>query len=120
MANILMADDESIVRNLVVRIFRRYDVTVVATEDGQSCIDAFAANPDDFALVILDMSMPGLDGLQTMAALREIRADIPVILSSGYDAQSLGDAVYQANTDFVRKPYRPNDLWAVAKPYLEA
>ena len=116
MARILLIDDDP---NLL-------DMLAMAMEDAghdvQTASDGLKghkkASQGDPQLIVSDVNMPGLDGLQTMAALREIRADIPVILSSGYDAQSLGDAVHQANTSFVRKPYRPNDLWQVASAYL--
>lgn len=116
---VLIVDDEPVVRSLMVRIFKRYGVATLTAEDGLHSLEVFREHESEIALVILDMNMPGLNGVETLHALRAMRDDLPIILSSGYDEHSLGDVQANECTSFVRKPYKPSDLWQVASHWLK-
>ena len=66
----------------------------------------------NIACVLLDLTMPGLDGRETLARLRRLRPDLPVILTSGYDATEVDatPSVPRTEAGFLAKPFRPQDL----------
>jgi CheY-like chemotaxis protein len=82
MARILVIDDEPLVRKTVEVILAAHGFEVVTAADGRSGVDAFKAG--SFDLVIVDLFMPGMDGLQTTAAIRRHCPTIPVIAASGF------------------------------------
>jgi len=80
---ILVADDESSVRRVVRRMLERYGFTVVTCADGHEAVAIFRERPDEILLVILDVTMPNMDGGKAFREIRRIRPDAKVILSSG-------------------------------------
>src|SRR5690349_1498674 len=87
MARILVIDDEPLVRKTVQVMLTAHGFEVVTAADGQSGLDAVKAGAFDLAIV--DVFMPGMDGLQTTAAIRRHCPTLPVIAASGF---MLGDA----------------------------
>jgi len=115
-ASILIADDDASNREVLTYYLRRqgYDVTAVA--DGELAIAAVAERR--FALVLLDVVMPGIDGL---AALRRIRgshsaSDLPVILFTGLDAADALDTAGELGANaWLAKPYQLAALRAAVR-----
>jgi len=91
----------------------------VAAVDGRQGLDLFSEHPEAFQLVLLDLTMPRMDGAATVAELRKVRPEIPIILMSGYTEQ---DAVSQfGNTDltgFIQKPIQQEQLQAIVQRAL--
>lgn len=107
---ILVIDDEEIIRSLATKILQRdnHDVlTAISGEEGVGLIETH----DDIDCVVLDLSLPGMSGLETLAKIRNVRNDLPCLLSSG---QPLADDALapdlQTNTAFLEKPYRSRML----------
>jgi CheY-like chemotaxis protein len=106
-------DDEETVRMLAYRILERYGVPALMAANGAAGLEIVAARGDELAAVLLDLTMPGLSGVETLRRLRAIRPDLPVLLTSGYSAESaLEIAGGNARIDFIQKPYRPQELIA--------
>lgn len=86
----------------------------VLARDGSEAVDRFREYPERFDAVLLDVTMPKLNGNETCAVLRRIRPDVPVIFCSGYadDAVAVSNG-HEAFTGFLHKPYRRDDLSAV-------
>ncbi len=80
---ILFADDEECLRLATQMILEKLGYTVLTAEDGRQAVDLFAGRHREIDLVLLDMSMPELDGLECFAAMRKIDPDVAAILSSG-------------------------------------
>ncbi len=112
---VLVIDDEPIVVVAVSEILELEGYAVTAAHGGHDAIELFRREPDSFVGVLLDMTMPRLGGVDVMRELRAIRADVQVILMSGYErsrASQLGDPP----AGFLQKPFRSEDLLdAVAK-----
>lgn len=108
---ILLADDEETVRALSKRMLETLGFTVVLAGDGRQAVDVFQQNADKISAVLLDMTMPHMDGQQAFTELRRIRPNIKVILSSGYSEQ---DAVERfagkGLSGFLQKPYGLEEL----------
>ena len=115
---ILVVDDEELVRSLASRVLEASGFEVVGATDGLEALEVFERAPESIKLVLLDWMMPRLSGAETLDALRERRADLPVILSSGYAEQTVSGRLDDRLTVFIQKPYRPQELLAKVRAAL--
>ncbi len=100
---ILLVDDEAGVRTALTGVLKDEGYVVEAVPSGEDCLDRLARGPVD--LVILDIWLPGMDGLATLQRLRERRADAVVIMISGHgNIESAVKAIKLGAYDFVEKP----------------
>ena len=106
---VLLVDDEAPVRTLVQAALSSAGCEVTEAADGVEAMNHFEAGPDDYDIVLLDMVMPRMDGPETLAALRALRAELVVILSTGFSATSV-EELLDDHTLFLAKPYRARDL----------
>ena len=108
---VLVVDDEESVRNVAVRMLGRMGLTTATASDGMVALEVFRPRPHEFAAVLLDLTMPRMGGEETLAALREIRPDLPVVLSSGYHEPEAVINMERAHAvGFIQKPYRFDEL----------
>lgn len=108
---ILVVDDQPEVRGMVLTVLERCGYDGVGVDGGRAAVSLLAASPEGFSLAIVDMSMPEMDGEATFRALRAIRGDLPVLLSSGFDAhETAARLVHLDGVDFLPKPYRLAEL----------
>ena len=87
--HVLYVDDEEAIIFLMKRLLERQGYRFSGFTDPREALAAARANPDDFDLAVTDYNMPGLSGLDVAHALKEIRADLPVVLASGYITEEL-------------------------------
>jgi two-component system, NtrC family, nitrogen regulation response regulator NtrX len=100
---ILIVDDEAGVRSSLTGVLKDEGYTVEAVASGEACLDRLARGPVD--LVVLDIWLPGMDGLATLQRLRERRADAAVVMISGHgNIESAVRAIKLGAYDFVEKP----------------
>lgn len=85
----LLADDEPAVRTVTARALERLGLRVTSCEDGEAAMAAFNADPGRWRVVVLDLTMPKLSGDQALTAMRARRADLPVVMSSGYSESEM-------------------------------
>jgi ligand-binding sensor domain-containing protein/signal transduction histidine kinase/ActR/RegA family two-component response regulator len=108
---VLIVDDDDGVRSVARKALERAGYRVRLAADGEEALGLFARDPRCVDCVLLDLTMPRLSGAETLRALRQVRPDLPVIVSSGFtEADSvprLGDASADA---FIQKPWRTDDL----------
>jgi CheY-like chemotaxis protein len=108
---VLVVDDEEIVRKTAKSALERLGYDVVLASDGQEAAHVFPLIAEGLSLVLLDMTMPGISGEETMRLLREIRADVPIVLSSGFsEAEALRRFSNQRLAGFLQKPYSVRTL----------
>jgi CheY-like chemotaxis protein len=111
MARIVVADDDADIRDLVVFKLRQAGHDVQAVEDGAAAVEACQATPPD--LVVLDVMMPGMGGLDATRALRldPRLARVPVILLTARAQESDIEQGFGAGADdYVVKPFSPREL----------
>jgi two-component system nitrogen regulation response regulator NtrX len=100
---ILIVDDEPGVRSSLTGVLRDEGYKVDAVSSGEECLDRVARLPAD--LILLDVWLPGMDGLATLARLRERQVDAQVVLISGHgNIESAVRAIKMGAFDFVEKP----------------
>jgi PAS domain S-box-containing protein len=108
---ILVVDDEEMVRSIAVALVETAGYTAVEACGGRKALDLFGAEPERFAAVLLDVTMPGIDGIGVMTGLRAIRADVPVVLMSGYSELEIASRCsHPARTAFLQKPFSNEEL----------
>jgi len=104
--SVLVVDDEKMVRDVARRLLEHAGIQVVTASNGTDAVRVFRQHADDIALVLMDLTMPEMDGEQAFHDIRAIRSDAIVVLSSGF---SEADAVKRLRrhglAGFVRKPY---------------
>jgi two-component system nitrogen regulation response regulator NtrX len=101
--SILIVDDEPGVRTALSGVLRDEGYQVEAVESGEACLDHVGRAPCD--LILLDVWLPGADGLATLARLRERQVDLPVVMISGHgNIESAVRAIKLGAFDFVEKP----------------
>ncbi len=108
-ANLLVVDDELIVRDSLDKWFREegYDVTVA--ENAHEALTKMAAKHFDLALV--DIKMPGTDGVELQKRMHEVDADMLVIIMTGYaSVETAVTALKNGAYDYVSKPFDPDDI----------
>ncbi len=116
---VLVADDEEVVRRMVERTLTRSGFDVISTVDGRDCLERFAEQPGKFDLVLLDLTMPRLNGEETFRELRRLRRDVPVLIASGYTEQETNQLADSYLASFLQKPFGPNALLAKVRSLLD-
>lgn len=106
---ILVADDEEAVRDYFGRLFPAPGYEVHGAAGGREALEKIAA--DGFDMMILDLVMPDMDGLEVLRRVREIRPDIPVLVITGYPTEeTTREAVARGCVDYVHKPFDTEEI----------
>ncbi len=117
---LLVVDDEEIVCHTSSLLLQVLGFEVVTAHDGIEAVEIFEREPDRFALVLLDLTMPRRDGEQTFIELKRIRPDVLVVLMSGFN-QAEATARFVANdlSGFLSKPFTSDTLTETIRKALE-
>ena len=115
---VLVADDEAGMRESVARALRREGLQVTAVEDGAAALDALRREPVD--LLVADLRMPGLDGLELLRAAKLVAPDMEVVVLSGHaTVEEAVEAMKEGAYDFLTKPFDRAPLVRVVRQALE-
>lgn len=102
---IMVVDDERMLLILAGELLREAGYNVVTAQSGFECLDLFRATPRHFDLVLLDLSMPLMDGEETFQRLRGLRPDVRVMLCTGFVQQERLNHMLSAGLcGFIQKP----------------
>lgn len=116
--SVLVIDDEKNIRLMLSKCLSSEGYSVSLAEDGLSGIDSFQKNKYD--AVLLDMKMPGLDGMEVLQRLKEINQAIPIIMMTAFGTiESAVNAMKLGAVDFMRKPFTPDVIRSEVKSVLE-
>jgi len=116
----LVVDDEECVRTVTEYVIATFGFDTVAAADGEAALATFAAGPDRFVFVLLDLVMPGLSGQEVFAQLRRIRPEQRVLLVSGYsENDSASPFGSDGRTAFLQKPFTREVLGQKLRVLLE-
>lgn len=108
---VLLVDDEESVRSVSGKMLMQTGFEVETAEDGVVALEKFRKRPEAFRCVVLDLTMPHMDGEECFREIRRLRHDIPVIMSSGYNEQDVVNRFAgKGLAGFIQKPYRTVEL----------
>jgi CheY-like chemotaxis protein len=103
---VLLVDDEETVRGIGTEMLKELGFTPLTANDGREAIEIFKNTPD-IAFVILDLTMPHMDGEQCFRELKQLKPDVKVIMSSGYNEQEVTQKfIGKGLAGFIQKPYK--------------
>ena len=103
---VLLVDDDEIVLDISRTMLTTLGFDVLSASSGREAVEIFQQNTNSIRFVLTDFAMPHLNGLETMAALRQITPDVPVILASGYsEEQVMNNTCLESPQAFLGKPY---------------
>jgi two-component system, cell cycle sensor histidine kinase and response regulator CckA len=108
---IMVVDDEDSVRELAANMLKTAGYTVITAKDGIEAVATFGKQVEDIQAILLDMTMPMLDGIETFRELRRIKPGVKVILSSGFNEEEATHRfIGKGLSGFLQKPYSMDDL----------
>ena len=117
---LLLVDDEETIRALGSEMLEMLGFSVLTADNGREALDVYRAHAGEIAAVILDLTMPRMDGEEAFRELRRIRPDVRVIMSSGYNEQEVSQRfIGKGLAGFVQKPYNLAALGSVLRQTLE-
>ncbi len=105
----LVVDDEAVIRDGIKRVLEGNDFEVETCSSGHKAIEQLQKK--DYGLVITDLKMPGMDGIEVLKAVKALQADIPVIMITGYaSVDTAVEAMKNGAADYISKPFSPDLL----------
>lgn len=114
---VLVVDDEANIRDLLSKTLALAEYDVDLAHDGRSALDRLRIVPYD--LLITDLKMPGVDGLTVIREARRLKADIPVVIVTGFSTEASAiEAVNLGVSGYLTKPFRVPRVLAVAAKAL--
>jgi CheY-like chemotaxis protein len=117
---VLVVDDEEAIREFAEESLQALGLTTVGCSDGAEGVEVFGRRHRDIRLVLLDVVMPRLDGVQALRRMLEIDPSVPVVLSSGYPGETgIGHEIPDGAAAFLGKPYRMGDLQKLVERFLD-
>ncbi len=117
--SVLLVDDDESVRQVGEAMLKHAGFTVFTASDGDEALQVFREHADEIRCVLLDLTMPRMDGEECFRELRRVRGDVCVVLSSGYNAQDVSQRfVGKGLAGFIQKPYRYENMAAVLREVL--
>ena len=103
---VLVVDDEETVRVTTARMLEASGFTTKLADNGRTGVEEFTASPDDFTLVVLDLTMPHMDGDEAFRLIRKLRPEARVLLMSGFNEQeALARFAGKGLAGFIQKPF---------------
>lgn len=117
---ILIVDDEEHLLTLSKRIFSDAGFEVVTAQSGFECLDFVRRRPRAFNLVLLDLTMPVMNGEEIFTRLRAIIADVPIVIMTGFvDKEQLQRMLSAGLAGYLRKPHSPAEQVLYCKAILD-
>lgn len=109
---VMLVDDDDTVRPVVQGMLESIGYNVILAEDGYQAIEILADQSEKVHCIILDLTMPKMDGRETLVEIKKINPNLPIILSSGYNESDVKYRFTQEEkfSAFLQKPYRLSDL----------
>ena len=118
---ILLAEDEPVIRSLLVEILERAGYRVLTTGGGPEALSVAASHRGEIRLLVTDVVMPGMDGRELAEELAAALPGVRVLFISGYATDEVSRrGVLPVDTPFLRKPFSPRELLRKVREILEA
>ncbi len=116
---VLVVDDEEAVRSIAATVLEMHGAASLTAASGDEALELLRARGEQISLVLLDLTMPGLNGEETLRRMRMLGARQPVILMSGYsETETMLRSTNLGIAGFIQKPFEVTTLLAKAKPFL--
>ena len=109
---VLVVDDEETVRSVAARVLEKGGCAVVVAQDGREALARMAEEQERFDAVVLDLTMPHMDGVETFREMIKLDPELRVVLMSGFNEQeAISHFTGKGLAGFLQKPFDSDDLW---------
>ncbi len=116
---ILVIDDEEILRDVIKEVLELMNIPAIFAESGRAGIELFKQHGDHIRLVLLDVLMPGMSGVETFQQIHALNTDIKVIFMSGFpDNDALAIQNLPGTNEFVKKPFSVQEIMTTIQKML--
>jgi FixJ family two-component response regulator len=116
--SVLIVDDEKNIRLTLLRTLESMDLSVRTAVNGEEALDKLQA--EDFGLVLLDLRLPGMGGLEVLGRIREKYAEVRVIVITAHGTiESAVEAMKLGAADFIQKPFTPAEIRSLVSKVIE-
>jgi signal transduction histidine kinase len=116
---ILMVEDDWISFQYLNRLLENSDITVIHAENGEEAVELVRKTPD-ISLILMDIKMPVMDGIEATKLIKQIRPDLPIIAQTAYAYNEEKDKILSAGCDdYLSKPFEKEQLNAIINKYLK-
>ena len=116
---ILVAEDDPSVRNLVDMVLTKHGYKVILAENGQEGVERFAAHRDEVELILMDIIMPGKNGIEAFAEIKKLQPEARVLFTSGYTSDFIQSRGMEEGVELIMKPVQPVELLRKVREALE-
>jgi two-component system cell cycle sensor histidine kinase/response regulator CckA len=116
---VLLVEDEAMVRSVAERALTRHGYTVITADSGERALEVLSGG-EDFALLISDVVMPGMDGPTMVREARKSRPKLKILFMSGYAEEQLRRSIDIDNVAFLPKPFSVQELAEAARRAINA
>lgn len=107
----LIADDEESIREITAVLLERIGFRVLTAADGLEMVDLFTEHAGDITLLLMDLNMPRLNGIESTLRIRHINPKVPVLFMSGYSRDQVMERFgHEPHTEFIKKPFQSQEL----------
>ena len=118
--NILVIEDEESILEAIQEVLESAGFNILTASDGRAGLERFNQTKDELSLVILDLTMPHLNGEEVFKQMHQIRPEVPVVLTSGYSEHEIAARFAgKEPAAFLQKPFSPNFLLTKVREMLE-
>ena len=118
---VLLAEDAPVIRRLAREVLTRAGYTVIEAADGAKALSLASSRSQPIHLLLTDLIMPGLNGVELAEQLKDIRGDVRVLFMSGYtDNAIVRNQLLAEGTQFLQKPFTPQELLRKIRQVLDA
>jgi CheY-like chemotaxis protein len=108
---VLLVDDEETLRSIGKVLLKALGFSTITAANGREALELYRSRGSEIDLVMLDLIMPEMGGVEAYHELRKINPVLPVVICSGYDEESVADVIDADNrARFLHKPYNPLEL----------
>ena len=116
----LIADDEEAIRAITTILLERRGFEVISAADGLETVELYTRNAEDITFLLLDINMPGLNGLEAALRIRHINPNVPILFMSGYPREEVMERFEdKEHTDFIKKPFEIVALTQAIRSVME-
>ncbi len=120
-ALVLVIDDEPTVRTVTARALLSFGYAPLLADSGEAGLELVATRGAEIVAILLDLTMPGMSGEETLRAIHATFPDTPVVLMSGYDAMQVGPLANDgAVKGFLHKPFMLEELRSALREVIPA
>lgn len=118
---VLVADDEDSIREIATGLLSKAGFSVISAKNGLEAVDLFAEHADELTLLLVDLNMPQLNGIEAVLRIRHINPKVPVLFMSGFARKQVMERFEnQPHTGFLKKPFLGNELLSAIRSIMQA